>query len=310
MFKILDALSNGLRVCLEAGVESDLLALILTMVSKHTKQLLSSAEIAAGQPILEVTKSLIECAVVPAGVLDGDLKFVTCSESWITWYNQYYGVEIQNRSEVIGKSFYKFFPRCPAVIKDNFAANRLGNFTHCKSLSLPVTPIERVVQWESAGFSDTKGKMLGILFSHRDITNEYNLEMKNNQLFQANEMLQNFALIFAHDLMQPIFQLSCFVDLLVEHLEKTQLKDDTVDYYIHTIKRSLKHVYNLGDGISIYAQKENNDPYREEVSFKQVIKQVQESCLIEKKALLKIEIEGDVILYANNTGVLNYFKTF
>jgi len=308
VFKILDSLSNSLRVCLQAGVESDLLALVLPMTVKHAKLLISPTERNIDQTILEGTKSLIESAAVPAGILDADLKFVTCSDAWINWYNQYYGSEIQNQSQIVGKSFYKFVHHCPNIIKENFATNLLGQFTHCNSLSIPSKPVKRVVQWESTGFSNIEGKMLGILFSHRDITNEHNLEMKNKQLFQANEMLQNFALIFAHDVMQPIFQLSCFVDLLKAHLEKMQLQDDTVNYYVDTIKRSLKHIYNLGDGISIYAQKESIETCREEVSLRQVIQQIQESCLIERKALLQIEIEGDVILYANHTGIIQLFQ--
>jgi light-regulated signal transduction histidine kinase (bacteriophytochrome) len=142
----------------------------------------------------------------------------------------------------------------------------------------------------------------------KDISQRQRIYLANKKLNQCNKMLENFSLIFSHDLIQPLRQATNFLTMIEEHLEPTIKGDTFVNHALTAIEKSLDQVRKISEGVALYCRNGNLTIDSEAVCLKTLIEEVRQSCLDDKKIEVKILIKESISLYANRVSLLQLFQ--
>lgn len=292
------------------GSKGSLLSLTLPLIAKIAS--FSTVNLSPekfNEVSIAYIKSLVENSNMPAGVLDSNLQFITCSPKLKSWYRSNYELDHIQQEDITKYNFLKVMVPCPKGITTAINNNFKEKFQSYEELEVRLPNGDRKwVKWESVGFLGADKKAMGVLFFCKDITQQHILKVKNTKLLQTNQLLQNFNLIFTHDLMQPMRQLSNFTSLLNEQIQHLRIQDPTINYYMDAIKHSLNQILSLSEGLALYANEENPTYHSAEVSFFSLLEQIKQSCLFGEKVKIKNNIKEDVIIYANYTSVMQLFQ--
>lgn len=257
--------------------------------------------------VKEYLISFIKNAPVAVAMLDLDLRFVSYSSKWAFWFKQ--NLPFKHEAiQLIGKNMSELLSPCPPLIKKFLKSNLSGVNEVRDNLEYSIKNKAKAIRWESFPWRDHDQRPLGIIVFCEDITKRQKLVLRAKKLEQSNQLLENFALIFSHDLLQPIRQISNFVDILKGEFKNHNINNPQINHTLSAINKSLLQISNLSEGIILYCRKGNLAINSEAVSLLGAINEISNSCLMTNQFNLDIQFSKDIYLKANKTCVLQLFQ--
>ncbi|MDK9724054.1 MAG: PAS domain-containing protein [Sterolibacteriaceae bacterium MAG5] len=151
---------------------------------------------------------------VPAGIamLDREMRYLAVSRRFLADYRL-------GDVSVIGRSHYEVFPEIPDRWRELHRRGLAGETLSCEEDPF-VRQDGRVdwVRWEIQPWRDAAGKIGGIIVFNEDVTAhkqaESALKAAKIEAERANEAKSRFLGAVSHDLRQPIFAISLYVDTI------------------------------------------------------------------------------------------------
>jgi nitrogen-specific signal transduction histidine kinase len=257
---------------------------------------------------ISFVKSFLKTAPIAAAFLNLDYKFTAVSPKWFSWFKDQLSMQEKHDESLIGKQFFELFNPCPQPI-ENMLRESLEAKKHSRGLlKYDFKGQNRWVKWESFPWYNNAYQPCGIMVFCEDVTKFYKISMHNKKLEQCNQMLEDALMVFFHDLIQPMRQIGNFIELLKDHSKKHGTKDDFLDYAFSSIHESLEQMRNLSEGIVLYCKEGELTINPEEVSFHQIIKQIEDSCLLTSKADIKNLVHEDIYIHANKISMIQLFQ--
>jgi len=158
------------------------------------------------------------------------------------------------------------------------------------------------LQWEVFPYAEKAKDIIGVIVSIRDVTHHQQLLLTHKKLQDANELLEGFNLIMAHDLMQPLRQISNFVDILEEN--KSELPVDVLSI----LRKSIDHIQKLSEAVTLYCKQGNLAARSEKISIKNLVNEICADSLATENFLFDYNINDDVFVHANRTCMVQLFQ--
>jgi PAS domain-containing protein len=256
-------------------------------------------------------EAFIKNAPIATAFLDKDLKIVYSSSAWETWIKVHLAKNLKRMSfeELTNYSLPKLFQQFPHRLKIALNYNLKGKSARFDLIDYINIHKQRCsIHWESFPWYDTNGQTLGIMVFCKDISQRQRIFLANKNLNQCNKMLENFSIIFLHDLIQPLRQATNFLTIVEEHLEPTIKNDAFVNHALKAIEKSLAQVRTISEGVAMYCRNGNLTMNSEEVCLKSLIEEVRQSCLDDKRIKMKALIKEPVSIHANRVSLLQLFQ--
>ena len=258
----------------------------------------------------EYLKAFIKNSPVSLGFLDEDLRIVHLSPGLDSWIMSSFRKRLNEAGAQtpLGFPFIELLSPLPERIKRALKANLKGK---SKKFHVDYTPHNKktsFVHWESFPWYDENSKILGVMIFCKDVTRQHQLFLANKKLNQCNEMLENFSLIFSHDLIQPTRQATNFLSILEESLLTNPHTDDVIYHALEAIKKSLNQVRTISEGVALYCRNGNLTINSEPICLSNLIEEVRKSCLDDKKIEMNVLIDEKVMLQANRVTLLQLFQ--
>ncbi|AZL16256.1 PAS domain-containing sensor histidine kinase [Rickettsiales endosymbiont of Stachyamoeba lipophora] len=288
---------------------SSLLSLIQPFIAKTCYEItLNNPNLSYQEISYLYLKYFVENAPLSAGFLDSNLKFISLSSKLFNQITNYYP-EASSALEIESASFFEIFTQCPNKIKKALKDNLLGQEVSHNNLKYEINEGDiRWVKWRSVPWYGIDSKPLGVIFTLKDNTQPYNTQITNKKLKQANEILENFSMIFSHDIIQPMRQIANFASLMKDHIERQNYQDEFLDFSLEAINSSLRQMQIISEGITLYSKEGKLTSNKEAVYLNQVLNQIHGSCFENNNIKFHSNISEDVILYMNAASATQLFQ--
>ena len=257
--------------------------------------------------VKEYITNFIKNAPIAVAFLDLDLRIVTYSSKWTLWFKENLTAK-SNSTQLEGKNIIDLLSPCPKLIKKILNNNLKGISEFRDVLEYKIKNRTRAVRWESFPWRDHEQRPLGVVVFCEDITKRQQLTLRAKKLEQSNQLLENFALIFSHDLIQPIRQISNFIGILGEQFKEANIKNTQIEHTFSIINKSLSQINTLSEGIILYCRKGELAISLEPVSLLQTINEISSSCLMSNQLSLNLLFDDTIYLKANRTCMLQLFQ--
>lgn len=264
----------------------------------------------------EVSHQYLEALInqVPVAVfcLDENLEISSVSPAAISWLKSHHFKRKKafSSDDIVGRKFEDVFHPCPQPLSAAIANALKGKVWRTSSLKNSTSKHSsdywlrcEVFPWLSQSHDVTD-----VIVFLEDITQKEELVLCNKKLQQSNELLESFNLIFSHDLIQPLRQISNFIDIIEEHYADIGATNDSMKEVFSALKKSFDHVRNLSEGIVMYCKNGDLTVDAEEIPLKQLIEEIYESSLKASKCQFNFQFPEDLCLFANRTCMLQLFQ--
>lgn len=175
----------------------------------------TTAHIRAGQAArANAAKLSLLIEHVPAGIamLDREMRYLAVSRRFLQYCDT-------SNGDIVGRSHYEVFPDIPERWRENNRRGLAGETLRCEEDQF-VRRDGRVewVRWEITPWHDAAGRIGGIILFTEDVTAhkqaENALKAAKIEAERANEAKSRFLGAVSHDLRQPIFAISLYVDTI------------------------------------------------------------------------------------------------
>jgi PAS domain S-box-containing protein len=205
----------------------------------------------------------------------------------VTWNKGAEHIKGYTEAEILGEPFSKFYPeediKAGKPEKELHDAVAYGHYIdegwrirkdHTRFWAyFIITPIYNEAR-ELIGFS----KITRDLTEHKIVEEE--MRLKNRQLTQSNEQLQQFAYIATHDLKEPLRSITSFTELLIR---ECQSSGEKAGNYAQFIVKAVERTRRLIDDLRTYSMIGMQQTEQTDVDLNQ--------CLQDAMNLLKKKIE-------------------
>ncbi|AIK97305.1 PAS domain-containing sensor histidine kinase [Candidatus Odyssella acanthamoebae] len=252
----------------------------------------------------EYVLSFIKKLRVNVGFLDKDGNFIAASppleKSLRSSYGKTYitGVNIRELAQV-------FPPEVEEALKKNLA----GVSIRYPEVAVQITSNQTTwVTWESFPWFGADEEVMGIFFFCKDITKEKELQLDLSKLYSRTELLSRFSLIFSHDLIQPLRQISTYVSLLELELEDTLSNKPGVKDTLDALNRCISKAKEICKGIVLYCKNGDLTVNREPVTLSEVMDMTLEFCAERPDIIIENFTPEDLILDVNKACLLQLFQ--
>jgi len=302
---------SGLFVQKFTEKNDGLLALVQPLISKIAHLCKDNG---LSSSFSDISQQYLEAFVenVPASVifLDTDFRIVHLSPHSILWIKKH----LQKRLDKIpgqdpkGFSLIKLLSPLPHRLKLALNASLKGRSSKFDLEYAIDHKKARFVHWESFPWYGKNSQISGIMILCKDITRQQEIFLANKRLHQCNEMLENFSLIFSHDLIQPTRQAANFLSILEDSLIDRHQTDDSIIHALKAIKKSLNQVRTISEGVALYCRNGDLTTNSESVCLSSLIEEVRESCLDDSGFEINLLIDKKVFLQANRVTLLQLFQ--
>jgi signal transduction histidine kinase len=259
----------------------------------------------------EYIRSFIENAPVATALIDSKFYFQATSSAWNKWFIKYFLPKKEKRTTLNGCNFYDLIERLPtlSIILDALKANLKGKSLRYKLLEISVPYGDtRWIRWESFPWGGADHPMEGIVIFTEDVTDLQKLYLDNQNLHGANEMLQNFSLIFSHDLIQPLRQISNHMYFIEQRLKKELGESFDPEEMLAPVKKCVQQARELCEGIVFYCRGGDFTVKRERVALAEILKKISETCLEHTNVIFRNLLDPTLQLVANKTSLLQLFQ--
>ncbi len=247
-----------------------------------------SDRICSENPLLDYGKvshayltSLIDQVPIAVFCLDRDINITSLSSAALSWLkNHYYkGQKAFSSEDILGKKFDNIFSPCPKSLRNALKNALKGKVWRTQSLKHETTNKKHFshwLRWEIFPWLNQNHEVTDIIVFLEDITPIHELLLSNKKLQQSNELLEGFNLIFSHDLIQPLRQISNFLDIIQEHYEGIDSNNISMNQVFGAVQKSFEHVKNLSEGIVLYCKNGDLTVESEKVSLQQLVEAIYE----------------------------------
>jgi two-component system, sporulation sensor kinase E len=210
---------------------------------------------------------------------------------------------------VIGTSDKKYFKDYAEIHKKEKQILSKGSTFNLKE-ELLVGDKKRWVNTKKVPLRDDKDKIIGVVGISNDITDlkltqkqleksKIQIDKRNKELEESNEILENFAYTTSHDLKTPLRGINSFIDKMLIRLNDLEynIEDEKLNKYIVLIKKSVKQMNSIITDTLNYARVSKDDLILDDNNvFKCVnesIPQLPENVKIDIKVSKNLEILCD-----------------
>ncbi len=258
---------------------------------------------------LNYALNFINGAPVIAAFLDLDFVFLAASKPWHKWFANWFMDREEKMDSLMGIKIFKFSPHFPSTILKAIELSRKG-----KNLCYDFLEIEtfqhhkRWIKLETFPWAGHKKIVQGIVVFCEDVTEQQKLLFDNQNLHHTNEMLQNFSLIFSHDLIQPLRQIYNHTYFLEEYIRQTFSPDHPLGDLFDPIKKCVNRAKNLCEGIVFYCRHGDLTINPEEIRLSEILKDISETCFENTNITFKNLTDPELRLMANKTSILQLFQ--
>ncbi len=260
----------------------------------------------------EHLSSLINHVPLAMFCLDRNFHITSCSSTALFWLKHHHYKKRKDFSfeDIVGKKFKDIFSPCPKSIEAAFKNALKGKVWRSQSLKHETSKesVSHWLQWGVFPWLNKNNEVTDVLVCLEDATSHQELLLSHKKLQQNNELLESFNLILSHDLMQPLRQISSFLDIIQENYRGIGPNEDSMNHIFSTLQKSFEHLRNLSEGISLYCKEGDLTVEPERISLKNLIEEVHESILKTEKYQLNLHFSEDIYLYANRTCMLQLFQ--
>ena len=257
-------------------------------------------------------KSLIDQVPISVFCLDKDLNITGLSSTALAWLKSHYYKRKKAFcfEDILGKKFSDVFRPCPKPLGMALKSALKGKVWRTQSLKHETHKQYHYkwLRWEVFPWLNQNSEVTDIIVFLEDTTPHQQLLLSNKKLQQSNELLEGFNLIFSHDLIQPLRQISNFLDIIHEHYENIDTDNASMNQVFGALQKSLEHVRNLSEGIVLYCKNGDLTVESEQISVQQLIQEIYEISLKSTKCQFNSQLSEDVYLYANRTCMLQLFQ--
>lgn len=158
---------------------------------------------------------------------------------------------------------------------------------------------------------DEKGRVIGSIGIHLDITDQKNLELQKEQLVRelerSNQGLQEYAHIVSHDLKSPLRSISALASWLQE--DYRELLDGAGQYNLKMMQEKIESMDNLIGGILKYSAIGSGTLDNSPVDMNEVVREVREIIYIPEHVRIVVGNKLPVIR-ADRTKVHQLIQNF
>lgn len=257
--------------------------------------------------------SFIDQVPVSVFCLDRDFNITNLSAAALAWLksNYYKRKKAFSSEDILGKKFHDVFTTCPQSLKNALKNSLKGKIWRNQCLRHETTNKQHSyhwLRWEIFPWLNKNDEVTDIIVFLEDITPHQELLLSNKKLQQCNQLLESFNLTFSHDLIQPLRQISNFLDILQEHYEGPRQNNASINQIFGALQKSFQHVKNLSEGIVLYCKNGDLTIESEQISLQQLIEEIYETSLKSAKCQFNFQFSEDIYLYANRTCMLQLFQ--
>lgn len=257
--------------------------------------------------------SFVSSANVSIILIDNNFCISKSSKPANSWLKKHYAKffknQLLNNFESNNINVFDIFKENKIIINNFLKANLKGKIWKKQKLKWFLNSNKyRWLNVEIIPWLNNSGQVFKFLFIFEDITKEFEMEMSNKRLQQSNDLLESFNLVFSHDLMQPLRQIANFSDLLNIRYKDYKIKDPTMESSFSGMKKSIDHVKNLSEGISLYCKKGELTSFSENVNIKKLVVSILETSQQLLITRFKINIADNLCVFANPTAVSQLFQ--
>lgn len=255
--------------------------------------------------------SFIEQVPIAIFSLDRNMNITGLSSKAMSWLKSSYYKNKKTFSfhDILGKSFSEIFSPCPKPLKMALKNALKGKVWRTQSFKHETNGGSyHWLRGEIFPWFNQCQEVTDIIVFLEDITHHQKLLFSNKKLQQSNALLESFNLIFSHDLIQPLRQISNFLDIIQEHYESVDPNNASMTEVFGALKKSIKHVRNLSEGIVLYCREGDLTVESERISLQQLIDEIYESSFKSAKCKFNFHLSEDIYLYANRTCMWQLFQ--
>lgn len=264
-----------------------------------------SSEMDADQYSYAYISSFINKAKTKVGFIDKEGFFKAVSHPFEQWIHQ----KVKKRFNIISKSLYDVFDKMPDEIIDSFQKNLEGTSEKHEEVTINLAKDQRLwITWQSFPWLKANGEIAGIVFSCEDITEQKELYLDVCKLYSRTELLEKFSLIFSHDLIQPLRQISTYVSLLEMEITTIKENNPAINENIKALNRCIVKAREICEGVVTYCKNGDLTINREPVNFNEIMKVTIECCANKSDIIIKNSIPANLILDVNKACVLQLFQ--
>lgn len=264
-----------------------------------------SSEMDVDQYSYAYISSFIKKAKIKTGFIDKEGFFKVVSHPFEQWVHQ----KIKKRLNITSKSLYDIFDKVPEEIIDSLQKNLDGIAEKHEEITVNLAKDQRLwITWKSFPWIKASGEIAGIVFSCEDITEQKELYLDVCKLYSRAELLEKFSLIFSHDLIQPLRQISTYVSFLEMELEAIKENSPAINENIRALSRCIVKAREICEGVVTYCKNGDLTINREPVDIHEIIKVTIECCSDRSDIIIKDSIPANLILDVNKACVLQLFQ--
>ena len=260
----------------------------------------------------EYLQSLINQVPYAVLCLDKDLKVTGVSKSALAWLksHHYKGKRAFSPETILGKSFDDIFNPPPAALMSGIKNALKGKVWRTESIkhNTKKQDSDYWLRCEVFPWFDQNHEVTDVILFLEDITQQEELVLCNKKLQQSNELLESFNLIFSHDLIQPLRQVSNFLEIIQEHYEDDNLKNTSINDVFEALKKRFNHIQNLSEGIVLYCKNGDLTAESEQICLRSLIEELYESSLQSSNYKFNFNIPQNLNVHANRTCIMQLFQ--
>ncbi len=248
--------------------------------------------------------SFIKKVRVNVGFLDIEGNLIALSPLLEKSLRSSYG-----KTNITGVNIRELAQVFPPAVEDALKKNLEGISIRCPEVSVQITPTQTIwITWESFPWFGENEKVTGIFFFCKDITKEKELQLDLSKLYSRTELLSRFSLIFSHDLIQPLRQISTYVSLLKLELEETSSNNAAVNDTLDALDRCISKAKEICKGIVLYCKNGDLTVNREPVILSEVMDMTLEFCAERPDIIIENFTPDNLILDVNKACILQLFQ--
>lgn len=258
----------------------------------------------------EHLSSLVSHSSLIMFCVDQNFNITNCSSTALFWLNHHFYKKSKDFSfeAIVGKNFKDIFSLSKSM-ETAFKQALEGKASwHSEPLEYETEDANYWLKWGVFPWLSKNNEITDILIFLEDTTSHQELLLSHKKLQQNNELLESFSLILAHDLMQPLRQVSSFLDIIQENYQGAGPSKSPMNHIFSTLQKSFDHLRNLSEGISLYCKEGDLTVKPERIYLRSLIEELHESVLKTEKYQLNLHLSEDIYLYANRTCMLQLFQ--
>jgi PAS domain S-box-containing protein len=154
---------------------------------------------------------------------------------------------------------------------------------------------EKILKGKGDVVLDKNGKVIGMLGTCQDITNEHNLQTqlqrKNEELLRRNKDLQSFNFIANHDLQEPLRKIQVYSNRILNE-GVGQIPESLLKHFVK-ISQSSNRMQKMIEDFIIFYESLNVSQVSEKIDLNPLIGEISlelQDVILQKNASLKVEV--------------------